>query len=175
MFCDHCGKPLNIRSQYCTACGTRILPGASISQATAIQMAPADRVRRNIGVLAVLWAINGVIRLLETFAFTFIGPLVLPHVFGFHNWFGWDFPLRGLWPFSMGLAWISVLFGAFGVVHLVLAWGLSERKAWARPLGLIVGFLALIRFPLGTALGAYTLWVLLPEPSAREYDEMAVV
>jgi hypothetical protein len=174
MFCDHCGKPLNAGVQYCTACGTRVLPGASVSLAQSVAIAPSDRVRRNIGLLGVLWAINGALRLLETFAFTFIGPILLPRIFGTHSWFGGDFPFRGFWPFSMGLAWISVLFGAFGLVHLVLAWGLSERKTWARPLGLIIGFLALLRFPLGTALGTYTLWVLLPEPSAREYAQMAV-
>jgi hypothetical protein len=35
-----------------------------------------------------------------------------------------------------------------------------------------MGFLALLRFPLGTALGTYTLWVLLPEPSGREYQRL---
>ena len=64
--------------------------------------------------------------------------------------------------------------GVFGVVHLILAWGLYERKQWARPLGLAIGFLALLRFPLGTALGIYTLWVLLPEISAREYEHITV-
>ncbi len=36
-----------------------------------------------------------------------------------------------------------------------------------------LGFLALLRFPLGTALGIYTLWVLLPEASAKEYERLA--
>jgi hypothetical protein len=40
-------------------------------------------------------------------------------------------------------------------------------------LGVVIGFLALLRFPLGTALGIYTLWVLLPEESGREYDRLA--
>ena len=177
MFCDHCGKSLNPGAQFCTACGTRVLPGAGFAAMAAVPLAlvASDRVRRNIGLLSVLWMINGVLRLLETVAFTLIGPLLLPRIFGAHAWAGWDFPFRwSMWPFSMGLVWISVLFGAFGIVHLVLAWGLSERKTWARPLGLVVGFLALLRFPLGTALGIYTLWVLLPEPSRREYDQFAV-
>jgi hypothetical protein len=37
----------------------------------------------------------------------------------------------------------------------------------------VLGFLALLRFPLGTALGIYTLWVLLPEESSREYDHLS--
>jgi hypothetical protein len=66
-----------------------------------------------------------------------------------------------------------VVLAMFGVLHLVLAWGLLERESWARMLGLVLGFLALLRFPLGTALGIYTLWVLLPEESGREYDRLA--
>ena len=50
-----------------------------------------------------------------------------------------------------------------------------RRQPWARVLGIVVGFLALIRIPFGTALGIYTIWVLLPESSAREYDAMAGV
>jgi hypothetical protein len=38
-----------------------------------------------------------------------------------------------------------------------------------------VGALALIRIPFGTALGIYTLWVLVPESSGREFDEMVGV
>ena len=178
MFCDRCGQQLNPAAQYCTSCGTRILPGAGSQASAAPQIfgaARADRVRRNISLLAVLWMIIGVIRVLEAFACSFVGPVLFPRIFGGHNWGGWEFPFRwAMWPFSVGFAWIAVLFGAFGLVHLVLGWGLSERKAWARPLGLVVGFLALLRFPLGTALGIYTLWVLLPETSRHEYDQLAV-
>ena len=39
--------------------------------------------------------------------------------------------------------------------------GLLKRKEWARIVILIVGFLDLINFPLGTLLGVYTIWVLM--------------
>ena len=78
-----------------------------------------------------------------------------------------DFPFPGAF-FSLG-----IVLALFGVLHLVLAWGLFEREPWARFLGLALGFLALLRFPLGTALGIYTLWVLLPENSGSEYDRLA--
>jgi hypothetical protein len=42
-------------------------------------------------------------------------------------------------------------------------------------LGIVLAFLALIRIPFGTALGIYTLWVLLPESSGQEYDALAGV
>jgi hypothetical protein len=38
---------------------------------------------------------------------------------------------------------------------------LLQYKNWARILVIILGVLNILNFPLGTALGAYTLWVLL--------------
>jgi hypothetical protein len=37
---------------------------------------------------------------------------------------------------------------------------------------MVVGILVLIRVPIGTALGIYTLWVLAPAASAEEYDAL---
>jgi hypothetical protein len=51
---------------------------------------------------------------------------------------------------------------------LAAGWGLLKRKNWGRVLALIVGILNLFNFPLGTALGAYTLYVLL-QPDATAY------
>ena len=38
---------------------------------------------------------------------------------------------------------------------------LLKRRPWARILVLVLGFLNLIEIPIGTALGIYTIWVLL--------------
>ncbi len=73
---------------------------------------------------------------------------------------------------AKGLYRVGMMLAFFGVAHLVLAWGLYERQQWARILGLVIGFLALLRIPFGTALGIYTIWVLLPESSGREYDRL---
>ncbi len=83
--------------------------------------------------------------------------------------FGWSLDS----VLSRGLFSTGIILAFFGVLHLVLAWGLFEREPWARFLGLVLGFLALVRFPLGTALGIYTLWVLLPEESGKEYERLA--
>jgi Predicted membrane protein (DUF2127) len=178
MYCNRCGGVLSAGAQACPACGERVAGGNVVTQPVAgrsMSIVPSGRVQRHIGLLAALWMINGVLRLLEVCAFTFVGHLLLPGIFGSNHWGVLNFPFRwSFWPMSMGLAWIAVLLGVFGVIHLVLAWGLYERKVWARPLGLVIGFLALVRFPLGTALGAYTIWVLLPEVSAREFEQIAV-
>lgn len=50
--------------------------------------------------------------------------------------------------------------------------GLLTRQSWARLLTIMLGFVSLIDMPLGTALGIYTLWVLLPGASGQEYARM---
>jgi len=177
MYCNRCGGALNPGAQVCPACGERVLPGPRVAQPVGAGTAVVarGRVQRHIGLLATLWMVNGILRLLEVCSFTFIGHMLLPGIFGSNGWGGWSWPFRwNVWPLSMGLTWIAILFAVFGVIHLILAWGLHERKLWARPLGLAIGFLALLRFPLGTALGIYTIWVLLPEVSGREYEQIAV-
>jgi hypothetical protein len=48
-----------------------------------------------------------------------------------------------------------------------------NHERWARTTAIVIGILALFHPPFGTALGIYTLWVLLPGESAAEYDRMS--
>jgi hypothetical protein len=48
-----------------------------------------------------------------------------------------------------------------GAVNLIAGVGLLKFKPWARILALILAILNLLAFPIGTALGIYTLWALL--------------
>jgi hypothetical protein len=53
-------------------------------------------------------------------------------------------------------------------------WGLLQHEPWARVLSLVLGFIVLItNIPIGTALGVYTLWVLLPAQSDEDYHQLA--
>ena len=51
--------------------------------------------------------------------------------------------------------------------------GLLQRAPWARVLVLVMAFVSLINMPLGTALGIYTLWVLLADNGQRQYEALA--
>jgi hypothetical protein len=55
-----------------------------------------------------------------------------------------------------------------GIPGMVAGYGLLRRKAWGNILAMVVGFLGLVNFPLGTAIGIYTFWVLLQD-SAADY------
>ena len=131
--------------------------------------------RGNIHRLATLWMISGILRLAGIGWMMVFGRMFFPQMRGWGGPVVWPFGGRGGGEmlFQGGLFSLGIILGIFGVLHLLLAWGLFERERWARMLGLALGFLALVRFPLGTALGIYTLWVLLPEESGREYERLA--
>jgi len=51
--------------------------------------------------------------------------------------------------------------GLIGGIYLL------KRRSWARILVLVLGFLNLIEIPIGTALGIYTIWVLLKNETVQ--------
>jgi hypothetical protein len=171
MFCTNCGTPFTAGAQFCSSCGKALAPSPSAPIRSASTRPTGNRVQRHIQLLSGLWLANGILRLMEVawimiagriFVFPFFRGAVGP----WGNW-GFDsFLARGI--YAAGL-----MFAVFGIAHLALAWGLHERQPWARLLGIVIAFLALFRVPFGTALGIYTLWVLLPESSGREYDAMS--
>ena len=61
------------------------------------------------------------------------------------------------------LAVVALAAIVWAVAHHVASRGLLTRKAWARNLALMLAAFNLLLLPLGTALGLYTLWVLLHE------------
>lgn len=89
----------------------------------------------------------------------------------------------GDWPFGWGglhgPPWMALLpvFVTMTVVMSALAVfagvSLLNRKPWGRVLAIVLAVLALFKFPVGTALGVYTLWVLTPVSSSMEYDAIA--
>jgi hypothetical protein len=77
-------------------------------------------------------------------------------------------------------SFVHALLPAIGVVFLFCAavgiaagWGLLAHQPWARMLTIVFGALSLVDIPFGTALGIYTLWVLLPAESEQEYRSMS--
>lgn len=53
---------------------------------------------------------------------------------------------------------------------IVGGFGLLKGKNWARVLVIFLAVLDLIDFPIGTAIGAYTLWVLLNDETTAMFD-----
>ncbi len=168
MFCDRCGKEVGVAAQFCGACGKPVgFPSTTVAVSD-------GRVGRHLNVLGTLWIIYGVIRLLEALWLLLVGRILVPpfisEVVSHFRVIPGGLSIERIVSSSMACAGIWA--ALFGVVEIVLAWGLLERQHWARILALVIGFLALLRFPFGTLMGIYTIWVLLPAPSGQEYDRL---
>lgn len=93
-------------------------------------------------------------------------------LFWFEGFWSDGFPFRPrlLAPLFSIFGSYSLVFGAVGIVA---GWGLMQRRHWARVLAIVLSFLRLLNFPFGTALGIYTLVILLPAGGAAEWDRIA--
>jgi zinc-ribbon domain len=153
MFCDRCGAPVQPDQSFCTRCGKalRSVEGAPLQ----------SRIAGHLRLLGILWLVLSGLRLLPGLAMAIIFQ---PET----QWLPPEVP-----PFVPHLVQtIGFSLAAIGVLGLVIGWGLLTRQSWARIVALIVGGLSLLDFPLGTALGIYTLWVLLPARSEEEYRRL---
>ncbi len=59
------------------------------------------------------------------------------------------------------LAVVGFVLGTVSVLGIVGGIGLMKLKEWGRMLTLVVSFFNLLHVPLGTVLGAYSIWVLM--------------
>lgn len=154
MYCDRCGTQVRSDIAFCSNCGKSF---------HGVRPAPAmGRVAEHARILAILWMVLSGLRLLPGILVTLIGAagmhLLPPEIPPF---------VQAVIPIVGG---VLIAFGAIGIVA---GWGLLTHQSWARMLAIVLGFLNLIHVPFGTALGIYTLWVLLPAESEREYNATA--
>ncbi len=67
---------------------------------------------------------------------------------------------------------IGILMAIVSIAAIVGSLGLMKKKEWGRITVIAVSFLNLIHVPLGTALGVYSLWVLLNDEIVRLYNPL---
>lgn len=78
-----------------------------------------------------------------------------------------DWEATGVLAFigGVGFAFLAVL----ALPGMLAGYGLLKRTSWARVLALVVAVLGLINFPIGTAIGIYTFWVVLQEDTVEYF------
>jgi len=64
--------------------------------------------------------------------------------------------------------------GLLAVPSVIAGIGLLMRKEWGRIVAIVVGMISLIDIPLGTALGAYTIWVLMDAEGRQVFENQGV-
>ncbi|UCE19549.1 MAG: hypothetical protein JSV84_04180 [Gemmatimonadota bacterium] len=66
---------------------------------------------------------------------------------------------------------IAGFFIVLSVPEIIGSLGLLKRKSWARILVLILAATDLIFIPIGTAIGVYSIWVLLHDETVRLFSQ----
>lgn len=162
MFCDSCGTSIQTGQQFCVRCGKAILGGAQ---------AGSSRVAQHAQMLGILWiAYSAMLVLAGVFMLVFfqhVFPMILrnappPHGGGPPP----EFILGFMGPL---MHFIAVLVLAKAAAGIIAGVGILQRAPWSRILTIVLAIVSLISFPFGTALGIYSLWVLLSPNADVEF------
>jgi len=161
MFCNACGTELQPTFNVCPKCGKPV--GALSGLGNPGSPVACSRLQKHLPTLGILWIAVGVLFLLPSLLILFVGSaarfVVDDNVVG-----------RTLGPVVMSALGGSLLLIAVG--GILVGWGLRNLEPWARTIAVVLGILALFHPPFGTALGIYTLWVLLSDGGGAEYRQL---
>ncbi len=158
MFCDACGNTLQPGQAYCTRCGKQVIGPV---------VAGSGRVARHAHLLGILWIAYSALSLLCG-----VGLMAVSHFlrlrFGMH-----EFAQRPPVFILPLLGFIGFVLLAKGLLGMAAGVGLLQRQTWARMLAIVLGVISLFNMLFGTALGIYTLWVLISPNADTEYRALA--
>ena len=160
MFCERCGFKISEGQRFCSSCGKPV--GISL-----VPLERQGRVQRNIQMLAILWLVAGALNLLIGMGILVFGRIIANigiHADGFVNFVPLARSIMSL---------IATIVVIKSLCSLATGIGLLQRENWARPLAIVMSFFELLHPPFGTALGIYTLVVLLPTEASVEYEQLA--
>lgn len=160
MFCDQCGTQLQPGAPRCGSCGKPALGLVELRR---------SRVREHVQLLGILWMAFSALNVIGGLILIVVAQTLFGHAIHISNG---PPPEITAWlrPFLTVIGWLILAKAAAG---FIAGWGLLQRQEWARIVALVVGFVALLNLPFGTALGIYTIWVLLPTQSDDEYKALA--
>ncbi|MGZ4815955.1 MAG: zinc ribbon domain-containing protein [Terriglobales bacterium] len=161
MFCTSCGNVITPEQAACSKCGNP----TSVGMMYGVRRRRVEEHYKLLGILHIVYscfvAIPGLVMI-------FVGKYFL-------GWLGQFVPHNPppsfMAPFVVFIGWLITIRALAGIVAGI---GLIQRAPWARILALVVGFLSILSLPFGTALGIYTIWVLLSAGAEEEYDRLSL-
>jgi hypothetical protein len=161
MFCDGCGTAVQPGQTFCSRCGKQV-----VGPVTVMQMRPG-RVQGHVHLLGIVWLAISAVNTIGGVVLYVLANTLFAHL---HELGAPEAPTAFLRPL---LSVVAIFVLAKAACGFIAGWGLLQREPWARIVALVLGFIAMFHIPFGTAVGVYTLWVLLPAQSQEEYDAMA--
>ena len=155
MFCQNCGTQIQPGQQFCSKCAMPLTGYAP----------QKGRLQRHVHLLGILWIAYSALHFLAGVVLMIVANTIFGHMGRFET---------GAPAFVQPLlSTIAILLLIKAVLGVAAGWGLMQRLDWARVLAIVLSFISLFNPPFGTALGIYTLWVLLSHDADAEYRALA--
>ena len=124
-----------------------------------------ERHEKHINILAWIYILHGAL-LLGVAAFVFVA---VSGAGFFEAVTEGDLGALALAPLTGGL--VGMFLALLAVPSFFAGAGLLKRRSWARVLTLVLGFFKFFDFPIGTAIGIYSYWVLLQTDSDYVFND----
>jgi hypothetical protein len=169
MFCSSCGNALAQGLAFCPNCGRPVAPVVPPVPGLQFQL---ESYAGKIKALSIVWFIYAGYSVLSGLA----GVAVLNTIFSHHmgNWGNspWANGSGPNWfmPALFQIVWVSVLIRT--CLAIVTGYGLYQRARWGRIMAIVVAILSLIKFPIGTALGIWTMVALMGFQNSTLYEQL---
>ena len=161
MFCDGCGAAMQPGQAYCSKCGKQIVGPVSL-----VQPRPG-RVQEHVRLLGLFWLALSAFNTIASIILYVLANTLFAHM---RELGAPEGPTSFLRPLLSVVAMVVLVKAALG---FIAGWGLLQHEPWARVITLVLAFISLFtNIPFGTALGIYTMWVLLPARSEEEYETL---
>ena len=169
MYCSGCGQALAPGQPVCSRCGR---PMAVVPPPVPMLQFELDTYASKLRALSTVWFIYAALTLLFSFVgLAFLRGFMFSH-FGpwAHGWPHTPFGPRLFGPEFLHFVWVFVALRA--ALLFAAGWGLMERAPWGRLVAIVAAILSLIKFPFGTALGIWTLAMLMGYRNQTLYDHL---
>ena len=165
MFCSGCGQPIATGQAFCPYCGRPVAPAVPPVPGLPYQIESyAGKVR----LLSIFWFVYAGVSILLAFFGLSFARAILSGAFG--PWAHGPMPPNFFGPAFLHFIWVVLVLRV--ALTLAAAWGLMQHQQWGRILAIVVAILSLIHFPIGTALGIWTMILLLGYRNTALYDQL---
>jgi len=170
MFCSSCGNALAQGLAFCPNCGRPVAPVVPPVPGLQFQL---ESYAGKIKALSIVWFIYAGYSVLSGLA----GLAIVHAIFSHHGGGDWG---NNPWTNGSGpnwflpaifrIVWVAVLIRT--CLALLAGYGLYARARWGRILAIVVAILSLIKFPIGTALGIWTMVALMGFQNSTLYEQL---
>ena len=168
MFCSGCGQALAQGQLVCPQCGRPAAPPVPPVPGFQFQL---ENYASKIRVLSIFWFVYAGLGFVLGIAGLTFAKALFSGAFGpwMHG------PMHGPMPFFMGpafLHWMWLVLTLRSLLAFAAGYGLMQHQQWGRLVAIVASVLCILKFPFGTAMGIWTLVVLLGYRNQTLYEQL---